>query len=89
MNINLTPQLEQYVQQKVATGRYNNASEVLREALRLMEERDQERETKLAALRQAIQQSIDSGPAEPWEGAEEIKRQARAEWEAEQSLRKG
>ena len=77
MNINLTPQLEQYIQQKVASGRYNNASEIIREALRLMEERDQERETKLAALRQAIQQSIDSGPAEPWEGTDAIISQAR------------
>ncbi len=86
MNINLTPQLEQYIQQKVATGRYNNASEIIREALRLMEERDQERETKLAALRREIQQSIDSGPAGELD-MQEIKRQARVEWEAEQAAR--
>ena len=40
MNVNLTPQLEQLVKQKVDTGLYNNASEVVREALRLMAQRD-------------------------------------------------
>jgi antitoxin ParD1/3/4 len=40
MNVNLTPQLEQLVKQKVETGLYNNASEVIREALRLMALRD-------------------------------------------------
>ncbi len=50
MNVSLTPQLVELIQQKVATGRYNNASEVVREALRLMEERDQEREARLRDL---------------------------------------
>jgi antitoxin ParD1/3/4 len=40
MNVNLTPKLEEMVKGKVATGLYNNASEVVREALRLMEARD-------------------------------------------------
>jgi antitoxin ParD1/3/4 len=40
MNVHLTPELEQLVKSKVKTGRYNSASEVMREALRLMEERD-------------------------------------------------
>ena len=40
MNVHLTPELEQMVHSKVKTGRYNSASEVMREALRLMEERD-------------------------------------------------
>jgi antitoxin ParD1/3/4 len=41
MNVSLTPELEQLVHLKVRTGRYTSASEVVREALRLMEERDQ------------------------------------------------
>lgn len=41
MNINLTPQLEKLVKQKVDTGLYNNASEVVCEALRLMVVRDE------------------------------------------------
>ena len=41
MNVSLTPELERLVYLKVQTGRYTSASEVVREALRLMEERDQ------------------------------------------------
>lgn len=40
MNVSLTPQLEAIIRKQVASGRYNNASEVVREALRLLEERD-------------------------------------------------
>jgi uncharacterized protein len=40
MNISLTPQLERYVRQKVSSGLYNNASEVIREALRVLLERE-------------------------------------------------
>ncbi len=41
MNVHLTPELEQLVQRKIKTGRYSSASEVIRESLRLLEERDQ------------------------------------------------
>ena len=41
MNVHLTPELEQLVQGKVKSGRYNSASEVVREALRLLEQRDE------------------------------------------------
>lgn len=40
MNVSLTPKLEKYVRRKVASGFYNNASEVIREALRLLLERE-------------------------------------------------
>ena len=63
MNINLTPQLEEMVRQKVSSGFYNSASEVVREALRLMEREDQVRAAALAQLRQDIQEGIDSGSA--------------------------
>ena len=51
MNVSLTPMLEELVQQKVATGLYNSASEVIREALRLLEQQDQLRLTRLQTLR--------------------------------------
>ncbi len=51
MNVSLTPELERLVQQKVESGRYLSASEVVREALRLLEERDQLGELKLEELR--------------------------------------
>ena len=82
MNVSLTPQLEELIQQKVASGRYGNASEVVREALRLLEERDQEREAKLQALRAAIEEGENSGSVEPWEGAEAIIQKARARRDA-------
>lgn len=50
MNISLTPTLEAMVQAKVASGLYNNASEVIREALRLLNEHDQLKALKLEML---------------------------------------
>ncbi len=60
MNVSLTPQLESYVKQKVETGMYNSVSEVIREALRLLEERDALQSVKLEALRNDIAEGIDS-----------------------------
>jgi len=60
MNVSLTPQLESLVKEKVATGMYNSVSEVVREALRLLSERDSLQAMKLEALRQDIAQGIDS-----------------------------
>ena len=76
MNVNLTPQLEEMVRAKVASGLYSSASEVVREALRLMSERDELRALKQAQLRADVQAGFESGPAEPW-SAEEIKVRAR------------
>jgi len=63
MNISLTPHLEELVRSKVESGLYNSASEVLRDALRLLEERDQLRELRLSELRREIQKGINSGEA--------------------------
>lgn len=59
MNVSLTPELEQIVSLKVESGLYNSASEVVREGLRLLQQRDQMREIKLEALRTEIQKGID------------------------------
>lgn len=77
MNVNLTPELELLVRRKVASGMYTSASEVVREALRLMEEQDQMRAVRLDQLRQDVRKGLDSGPSEPWD-AEAMKQQARA-----------
>ena len=64
MNVHLTPELEQMVQKKVKTGRYNSASEVMREALRLMDERDQLKNMQKEELRKKIAaglKSLDEG----------------------------
>jgi antitoxin ParD1/3/4 len=84
MNINLTPQLEDLVRQKVASGRYNSASEVVREALRLLEEQDSVRAAKLETLRRDIREGLDSGPAVPWDMAA-VKRDGRKRLAARQT----
>jgi antitoxin ParD1/3/4 len=55
MHVSLTRRLEEYVREKVKGGRYNNASEVIREALRVMEQQDDLRQIKLDRLREAIE----------------------------------
>ena len=74
-NINLTEHLDQFVARQVASADYSNASEIIREALRLLEERDQERKAKLSALRQAAKQGfdeIDQGRGIALKGKKEI-----------------
>jgi len=77
LNVNLTPELEAMVRDKVATGLYNSASEVVREALRLMEGQDRVREAKLEQLRRDVRAGVDSGSAGDLDVAE-IKRRGRA-----------
>jgi antitoxin ParD1/3/4 len=77
MNVNLTPQLEELVRSKVASGLYTSASEVVREALRLMDEQDRLREAKLHQLRDDVRQGMASGPSQSW-SADEVKREGRA-----------
>lgn len=70
MNVSLTPQLEALVREKVASGLYTSASEVVREALRLLAERDDERSAHLARLRADVQRGLDEldrGEGTPWD----------------------
>ena len=63
-NVNLTEELDRFVLKKVKTGRYENASEVVRAALRTLEREEREYEAKLAVLRTAIDEGDASGIAE-------------------------
>ena len=63
-NVNLTEELDSFVLEKVASGRYENASEVVRDALRTLERAEREYETKLEALRVAIDEGDTSGVTE-------------------------
>jgi antitoxin ParD1/3/4 len=72
MNISLTPKLEQYIRTKVESGRYLSASEVVREALRLLEQKDK----RLEELRAEIKKGLNSGRSEPL-NIEAIKAKAR------------
>lgn len=60
MNVNLTPEMEKLVNGKVASGMYNSASEVVREALRLMNERDELKRLRFENLRAEINRGIDA-----------------------------
>ena len=60
MNVSLTPELEKFVATKVETGRYNSASEVVREALRLLEEHDVVRAAQLAELNEGLGRRLSS-----------------------------
>ena len=63
-NVNLTDELDSFVLSRVENGRYENASEVVRAALRMLEREEREYEAKLAALRAAIDEGDASGIAE-------------------------
>ncbi|MCJ2026193.1 type II toxin-antitoxin system ParD family antitoxin [Methylobacterium sp. J-067] len=67
---------ERFVRDLVASGRYASASEVMRDGLRLVEEREQMRAAKLDALRRDIREGLDSGALEPLDMAA-IKAEAR------------
>ncbi len=54
MNVSLTPELDKFVARKVESGRYTSASEVVREALRLLEERDRARSAQIEAFNQEV-----------------------------------
>jgi antitoxin ParD1/3/4 len=63
MNISLTDELANFVKEKVVAGRYASSSEVVREALRLMEKIEKQEAEKLRFLRAAWKEGIDSGDA--------------------------
>jgi antitoxin ParD1/3/4 len=69
---------EGFIRSMVESGRYASASEVMRDSLRLLEERETLREAKLAALRTDIEEGLESGPVEPLDMGE-IKAAARSE----------
>ncbi|MFY9747415.1 MAG: type II toxin-antitoxin system ParD family antitoxin [Acidobacteriaceae bacterium] len=62
-NVSLTNELDHFVHSRIKSGRYENASEVIRAALRTLEREEQEFEAKLAALREAIDEGDRSGVA--------------------------
>lgn len=67
---------EAFVKQLVESGRYASASEVMRDALRLLEEQEQLYQIRLEALREEIRKGLESGDAGPWD-VEDIKAEGR------------
>ena len=62
-SVALGPHFEEFIQASILSGRYNNASEVVRSALRLLEEQEQ----KIVALRSAIEEGMASGFVEDFD----------------------
>lgn len=60
MNLSLTPQLETFIRECANSGDYNNASEVVREAIRLFKRTEEERRARLGQLQQAIAEGDDA-----------------------------
>jgi len=59
VNVSLTPELEGFIAGLVESGRYRSASEAVRAAVRLLEDREEERELKLEALRRAVGEGLE------------------------------
>ena len=59
LDISLTPELEQFVESRVASGRYQTPSEVVREGLRLLAEREQAGEAAVEELRAKIRRGVE------------------------------
>ena len=60
-NVSLTEEFDRYVEQRVASGHYDNASEVVRAAIRALKQAELEDQAKVEALKVAIQEGFDSG----------------------------
>ncbi|WP_018701213.1 type II toxin-antitoxin system ParD family antitoxin [Amorphus coralli] len=65
LNVSLTDELHRYVKSKVDSGRYTSSSEVVREALRLLEKHDQAEAEKLRWLQHSYQEGQESGDFAP------------------------
>ena len=79
MDVTLTPELEHLIQDKVASGLYASESEVIREALRLLKDRDELKLLAIEDLRREIQKGLDQldrGESVPFD-AEHIKTEGR------------
>jgi len=64
-SVALSPHFEHFIREQVESGRFNNASEVVRAGLRLLEDQQKQTDLKLNALRAAIVTGLASGPGVP------------------------
>lgn len=83
MNVSLTPELERWVQAKLTEGLYQSASELVREALRIMVERERLQAARVEELRRDLRlglEQLDRGEGIPFDQAliEKIDREGRA-----------
>jgi antitoxin ParD1/3/4 len=76
VNVSLTPKLEAWVRNWVASGRYTSSSEVIREALRFLKQRETEDAEAQEALKAEIRKGVESGPSSPLD-FDDLRTQAR------------
>ena len=81
MNVNLTPELERLVQEKVASGLYNNQSEVVRAGLRLLFHQDELREARVGYWRSAVTEGLAQADRGELADGELVLEEMRAELE--------
>jgi antitoxin ParD1/3/4 len=86
MVVHLSEDLEQLVQQKLESGRYRSADEVISSALWALDERDQELDAHASSFQAEIEQRLASGPATPMDFSA-IKQRIRQETEAQKKIR--
>ena len=75
-NVNLTEHFDRFIDDGVSSGRFSNASEVVREGLRLLEQREEENQARLEWLRNAVKHGfdqIDRGEGIEFESSDELK----------------
>ena len=72
LNVSLTAQLEKFVQDRVASGRYQTASEVVREALRMMENLERQRAEAYSSLKKRVQADAAASERDKWFDGEEV-----------------
>lgn len=82
MNVTLTPELEKFINARVESGRYHSASQVVREALRLLEERDQERQTQLTEFNRELSRRLDMLDAGHYLDPEQVRARFQQKYEA-------
>jgi antitoxin ParD1/3/4 len=85
MNVSLTPELEKFVSAKVESGRYNSASEVVREALRLLEQHDSARAAQLAEFNEELGRRL--GALDRGERVDPVHARAKLQRKSEQRRR--
>jgi len=79
-------ELERFIKSLIKKGRYNSKSEVIRDGLRLLQDREEQREAKLDELRRAFREGIESGPHIP---AEEVFAELKARYRKMAKERRG
>ena len=75
MNVSLTPELEAMVNEKVKSGNYNSASEVVREALRLLKEQDELKIIRREEVRREVMKGVEeirAGKGKVYNSPEEL-----------------